>query len=321
MSIAVFYLLTASMFSLEGIGEDNSIFKDPFLGLKNKAHIEVKLCPEISILNSGGDFRGLFWTNPFHLKFAVPVTRGFILGIGNQTRFAQTFDLYYSEENLDIHLDGRGGIEEIYINLNNDFGLGEIALRGSYLLGNASEIWEYDIGNFYLIDSFNYKYEGKIFCVGFKLRAKSLFDISAFYEGYGDIDMETADSDSSIDLPDRVSLSLQPKAKFFNGFFTLTIEHSMWPETEQSDIYRSPYRFKLGFSKERFSFDYFFNPWYLKDVTEHGINISLAIPIRRLGALTFDIGCSMKNKETLREFSISPELKLVLSELFVKRHK
>jgi hypothetical protein len=321
MAILLIYLTAASIFSLEGIGEDDCIFKDPFLELKDKAYIEVTLRPEFSILNKDGDFRGLFWTNPFYLKFAVPVTKGFIFGIGNQTRFTQSFDLYFNEDNLNIHLDGKGGIEEIYLNLNNDFGLGEIALRGSYLLGNASEIWNYYIGNFYLVDSFDYKYEGKIFSAGLKLRAKGLFDISAFYEGFGDVTMEGEDSDSTIDLPDRVSLSIVPKAKVLGGFLAITVERSFWPDNGQSNVYRSPYRFKLALVKERFSVDYFLNPWYLNDITEHGIDISLSIPIRRVGSLIFDLGCSMKNKESLREFRISPEVKLVLTELFVRRRK
>ncbi len=321
MAILLIYLTAASMFSLDGIGEDNCIFKGPFLGLQNKAHIEVALRPEFSILNKNGDFRGLFWTNPFNLKFAVPITRGFIFGIGNQTRFTQSFDLYFNEDNLNIHLDGKGGIEQVYVNLNNDFGVGEIALRGSYLLGNASEIWNYHIGNFYLVDTFNYKYEGKIFSAGLKLRAKKLFDISAFYEGFGDVVMESEDADSTIDLPDRVSLTVIPNIKVIGGLLALTVEHSFWPGIEQSTAYRSPYRFKIGLIKERFSFDYFLNPWYLNDVTEHGIDVSLAVPIRKIGSLTFDLGCSIKNKESLREFRISPEVKLVLTELFVRRRK
>jgi len=320
MAILLIFLISASMFSLDGIGEDNSIFKDPFLGLKDKATIEITLRPEFNILNKGSDYRGLFWTNPFNLNFAVPITKGFIFGIGNQTRFTQSFNLYFDQDNLNIYLDSKGGIEEIYLNLNNDFGYGEIALRGSYLLGNTTEIWNYHIGNFYLVDSFRYQYEGKIFSGGLKLRAKNLFDIAAFYEGLGDITMQDGDSDSMIDLPDRISLSIVPKVKVMGGFLALTIEHSFWHENEQTG-YQSPYRFKLALVKERFAVDYFYNPWYLNDITEHGLDISLSIPIRRIGALTFDLGCSMKNKESLREFRISPEVRLVLTELFVKRRK
>lgn len=321
MGILLICLTAASMFSLEGIGEDNSIFKDPFFGIKNKAHIEISLRPEFSILNSGSEFRGLFWTNPFTLRLFVPLTRGFIFGIGNQTRFTQTFDMYFENENLDIHLDGKGGIEEVYLNLNNNFGFGEIALRGSYLLGNASEIWHYYIGNSYLVDSFSYKYEGKIFSAGFKLKARKLFDIAVFYEGFGDIVMESEGSDSTIDLPDRVGLSILPKVEVLGGFLALNLERSYWADNEQTGEYRSPYRFRLGLIKERVSFYYYLNPWYLGNITEHGIDMSLIIPIRRIGALSLDLGCSLKNKESLREFRISPEVKLILSELFVKRRK
>jgi len=321
MGTLLIFLINASIFSLGGIGEDNSIFKDPFLGIRGKAQIEIALRPEINILNKGSDFRGLFWTNPFTLSLTIPIAKGFIFGVGNQTRFTQSFDIYFSEDNLDMHLKGKGGIEEVYVNLNNDFGVGEVALRGSYLLGNASEIWHYYIANYYLVDSFLYRYEGKIFCAGLKLRAKELFNIHLFCEGFGDVVMERQNSDTTIDLPTRVSLGIVPRQKILGGTLALSLERSFWPDDNQVNAFRSPYRFKLGISKEKFGVSYFFNPWYLEDITEHGIDILLVTPIRRVGALTFELGLSLKNKGSLRELRISPEMKLVLTELFARRKK
>jgi hypothetical protein len=319
MNIMIFYVIAASMFSLDGIGEDNGIFKDPFLNIESKARLEISLRPEFSILNEGSDYRGIFWTNPFHLKFAVPITHGFVFGAGNKTRFTQSFDLYYDQDDLTIHLDGKGGIEELFVNLNNDFGFGEIALQGSYLLGNASEIWDYSIGNSSLVDSFEYQYEGKIFGGGIKLRAKELFDISLSGEAFGDINMEHDDMDSLIDLPNRVSVTIMPKVKVLGGFLFLTAERSFWPDNGLA--YRSPYRLKTGLVKDRISVDYYFNPWYLDGISEHGMDLSISLPITRIGTLCLDLGGSFKYKGSLREFRISPDIKLVLSELFAKRRR
>lgn len=321
MGTLLIFLIDASIFSLGGIGEDNSIFRDPFLGVKGKAKIELALRPEFNILIEDSDFRGLVWTNPFTLSLAIPITKGFIFGTGNLTRFTQSFDIFFSEDDLDMHLQGKGGIEEIYLSLNNDFGLGEIALRGSYLFGNVSETWHYYVSNYYLVDSFLYKYEGKIFSAGLKLRAEELFDVSLFGEAFGSVAMERQDSDTMIDLPARVSFGITPQKKFMGGKLTLFLEHSFWPDDNQINEFQSPYRFKLGFSRERFAVSYFYNPWYLQNIAEHGIDVSLAIPMKRIGALTFDLGLSLKNKGALRELRISPEIKLILTELFARRRK
>jgi hypothetical protein len=291
------FLINASIFALGGIGEDNSIFRYPFLGVKGKARIELALRPEFNILSEDSDFRGLVWTNPFTLKLAIPITKGFIFGAGNLTRFNQSFDIFFSEDE------------------------GEAALRGSYLFGNASEIWHYYVSNYYLVDSFLYKYEGKIFSAGLKLRARELFDVSLFGEAFGSIVMERQDSDTMIDLPARVSFGITPQKKLMGGRLTLFLEHSFWQDDNEINEFRSPYRFKLGFSRERFAVSYFYNPWYLQNIAEHGIDVSLAIPMKRIGTLTFDLGLSLKNKGVLRELRISPEIKLILTELFARRRK
>ena len=321
MGTLLIFLINASIFALGGIGEDNSIFRDPFLGVKGKARIELALRPEFNILSEDSDFRGLVWTNPFTLRLAIPITRGFGFGAGNLTRFNQSFDIFFSEDDLDMHLQGKGGIEEIYLNLNNDFGLGEVALRGSYLFGNASETWHYYVSNYYMVDSFLYKYEGKIFSAGLKMRARELFDVSLFGEAFGSIAMKRQDSDTMIDLPARVLFGITPQKKLMGGKLTLFLEHSFWPDDNQINEFRSPYRFKLGFSRERFAVSYFYNPWYLQNIAEHGIDVSLAIPMKRIGAITFDLGLSLKNKGSLKELRISPEIKLILTEFFARRRK
>jgi len=309
MALILMAIINASIFSIDGIGEDLSIFRTPFTEVYRMAHIEFTLSPEFSVLNEGGNFRGIFWTNPFNFSFTVPITKGFVFGVGNLERLSQSFDIYFEENELEMHVVGDGGIEEIYANLNNNFGLGEIAVRGSYLFGNSWEIWDYSVGDYHLVDSMLYKYHGKIFCGGLKF---NLFSLS--YECFGDIVMEKANADTTINLPERLSIGLTPD--LFGGKISLLFEHSFWGG---NNSYTSPNRFKIGFTKRNLSIHYFFNPWYLSEVTEHGLIVSLATPIRNLGSLTLNLKTSLKSKGSIREFKIIPQFQLTLEEIFSRR--
>lgn len=311
MGLILLAIIDASIFSIGGIGEDMSVFRTPFADVYQTARIEFALRPEFNILNEARDFRSIFWTNPFNFSITAPITKGFIFGLGNLERFNQSFDVYMVRDELEMHLNGEGGIEEIYANINNNFGIGEIAFRGSYLFGNASEIWDYYINNYSLVDTFLYKYRGKIFSGGIRLKF-----VSVFYESFGNIVMEKQDSDTTIELPDRLSVGLSPEIS--GRKVNLLFEHSFW---HNNNDYRSPTRLKISFVKERLAVGYMFNPWYLKNIMEHGLDFSLNVPIKRLGSITLNFGCSLKNKDSLREFDISPEIKLTIHEIFARRRK
>jgi len=305
------FLLNASLFSLGGIGEDLGVFKTPFLESSQRAAVEFVLRPEFNVLNEGSDFRSIFWTNPFDFNLTVPFGRGFIFSVGNSERYSQAFDVYLEEEDLGLHVLGKGGISEIYANVNNDFKVGQIALRASYLFGHPWEIWEYSISNYYLTDTFSYTYRGKIFGAGLRVAF-----VSVAYEGLGSVTTETVTIDTTIDLPDRLSIGVNPP--LFGGKLGMMYEHSFWHRNTGQN-YSSPHRFKIGFEKQRIGVQYFYNPWYLEDVTEHGINFSWAIPVRNVGSAKFNISCALRSRGDLREFIIIPELQFTLREIFALR--
>ncbi len=311
MSLILFIVINASIFSIGGIGEDRGIFGVPFTYDLQNARIEFLLRPEFNVLNKGSDVRGIFWTHPFYFNFAVPVTKGFVFGMGNLERFNQSFDVYLERDELEMHVKSKGGVDEVYAQLGNNFGIGEVSFRGSYLFGNGSEVWDYTIGDYSLSDSFLYKYRGKIFCGGVRVEF-----ISLSYEGFGTIEMEKEDSNTTIDLPDRLALGLNPPA--FGGRVNIMVEHSFWSE---NDDYRSPTRLKIDYTKNRVGIGYMYNPWYLTEVTEHGVNLSYRIPIRPFGSISLDLGCSLKHKGSLREITVLPEFKLTFQELFARRRE
>ncbi len=133
------------------------------------------------------------------------------------------------------------------------------------------------------------------------------------HEFLGDVDIEKEISDTTVDLPERLSVGFSPQA--WGGQCNFVIEHSFW----HNDRYRSPTRVKIGYSRERLEMSYRFNPWYLRDITEHGVNVGLRLPVQGFGTITFSIDAALKNKHSLREFSISPQILLTLEELFARR--
>lgn len=312
MAIIVFVIFNASIFSLDGIGEDMSVFRTPFSDVYKKTHIDFSLNPEFHVLTEEGNFRGLFWTNPFYFSLTAPITKGFIFAVGNDERLSQAFDIYYEEGELKMHVVGEGGVEEVYVNVNKNFGSGEVALRGSYLFGNSWEAWNYTVRDFELLDSFLYKYHGKIFCGGLKF---NMFSLS--YEFLGDLIMEKESADTTIDLPERLSIGFSPP--LFDGTMNFLYEHSFWGNNSRG--YTSPHRFKIGFTKRNLSIHYLFNPWYLSEVKEHGIVLSFVAPIKNVGSLTLNFNSLLRVKGSLKEFKIIPQLKLTLAEIFSPRRK
>ena len=308
MNIVLIAVFQASIFSIDGIGEDLSVFRTPFVEVAQKTSIEFAINPEFNILNQGGDFRGMFWTNPFSLSINVPLTKGFTIGAGNLQRIGQSFDGYLEQGDLGIHLVGKGGIDELYLNVSKSFEVGEIALRGSYLFGNSWEIWDYRMSSYSIIDTFDYQYHGRSLMGGIRFKLVKLS-----YEFLAKITSEGSAGDTVIELPERLSLGLSPA--LFDGRVDLLFEHSFWHE----DKYSSPSRFKIYFAKNNFGIGYTFNPWYLDHVQEHGLDLSLSAPIKNLGTATFNLSCSFRNKDSLREFKIIPQVRLTLKEIFSRR--
>jgi hypothetical protein len=311
MAILIALLVNASVFSINGIGEDLSIFRTPFLEQTGIGQIGFTLNPEYTLLHEAGDYRGVFWTNPLKLAISVPMIRGFSIMVGNLERYSQNYDIYLEDSSLQIHALGEGGIEEVYAGLNKKLGAFDVVATGSYLFGNAWEIWTYNIGGYTLIDTFYYRYRGRIFNLGLKHKL-----VSIAYEGFGTTRMIKVEEDTvNINLPQRLSILVSPQiGKWRVG---LMYGHSFWSD----EMYNSPNRFRISAKNGAVGFAYYYNPWYANDVTEHGVDFDLGIPLRNVGSAQLRITCAMRQKDGLREFKFAPSLTLVLNELFVRRRK
>lgn len=309
--ILIIALVGASVFSLNGLGEDMSVFRLPFTEIGRNTVISMQLKPEFTILNQGSDFRGIFWTHPFQFSLTAPIGKGFAVSLGNLERFDQSFDVYFQEDALDIYLEGDGGIDELYGSAAKVFPAGEIAVRGSYLFGNASEIWQYSMGGYQLVDSLDYSYTGKALCIGLRV----MF-VSVSFET-GDITVEKSTIDTSFTLPRRLSVGMTHD--MFGGRANLILERSFW--SEHND-YQDCNRVKLSFSRKRTGVSYHFNPWYMGGITEHGVTLTYHIPLMRgAGTVSLQLGCLLRHKDDLNELSISPGIHLTIRELFARRRK
>jgi hypothetical protein len=312
ISILLAFLMNASVFSIGGIGEDLSAFRVPFLRRDNITRIGFAINPEYTLLNQSGDYRGVFWTNPLKFSLSVPVTHGFSVMVGNLERYNQCFDVYLQDSALQVHALGEGGIEELYAGLNKRLGPFDLILTGSFLFGNAWEIWTYNIGAYSIVDTFFYRYRGQIFSIGLK---HNMF--SVFCEGLGQVRMiHLPEEDTAmIDLPQRLSVGLYHRI----GDWPLGIvyEHSFW----QDNLYNSPNRFKLMASRNALGLAYYFNPWYLDDVSEHAIEVDFAMPLRNVGVINVKMGFALRSKDGLREFKFVPKLTFVLNEIFARKRK
>ena len=311
MGILIALLISGSVFSIEGIGRDLSTFRTPFLETQGIGQIAFTLNPEYTLLNQEGDFRGIFWTNPLKLSIAIPVVSGFTVMAGNLERFDQTYNIYLRDSTLRIHALGEGAVEEVYAGVNKNVGPVDIVATGSYLFGTAWEIWKYSISGYSIVDTFLYRYRGRIFNLGIR---HTIFSVS--YEGFGELRMVKLEEDTiMIDLPQRLLIGVHPKiGKWPLGIF---YEHSFWNDT----VYNSPHRFKVSTRRGVFGVACYIDPWYIRDVTEYGFDVSYAIPLRNVGSAQLKMAFTLRQKDGLREFQFAPKLTFVLNELFVRRRK
>lgn len=311
MSALILFLISASMFSISGIGEDLSVFHTPFIESDELTRITFSFYPEFNLLYSDGDYRGIFWSNPLNFSISVPVTSGFTIMLGNQERFNQAFDIYSEDSLLRVHYFGEGGIEDIYLRLSQNVGIGELAVSGSYLFGNSWEIWTYDMANHTLVDTFTYEYKGRVFSAGF--RHKSL---SIAYEGFGKVDATQANvaNDTTFDLSERLSLGVTQRIGPWRA-------EAMYEHSFGSGDAISPNRFMLGLRRGIYGFAYRFNPWYIEGVHEHGLDIDASLRLRGIGSASLSLDLRYRKREDLSEFQIVPSIHLVLYELFTRRRK
>jgi hypothetical protein len=311
MSIIITFLINASIFSIGGFGEDLGVFQDPFMEQDRLAQFGFAVSPEYMILHDSGDLRGVFWTNPLKLSLAVPVVHGFGLMIGNRERFNQCFDVYLEDSSLQIHASGEGGVEEVYAGLSKRLGTFQLATTGSFLFGNSWEIWTHSIGSYSLVDTFSYRFRGRIFSFGMR---HELF--SVVYESFGRVRMIYQPEDTTmVDLPERLSVGLYPTIAGWP--LGAVYEHSFWSDT----TYYSPDRFKIFLKRGKFGLTYYFNPWYFNDVTEHGLALQFGIPLRNMGSVNVLMDFALRSRDGLKELMVKPKLTLVLSELFALRRK
>lgn len=311
MGTLLLLLINASMFSIHGLGEDLSVFRTPFIEDDRLTQIGFSFYPEFNMLYADGNYRGIFWTNPLNFSISIPVAKGFTFVAGNRERFNQSFDIFYEDSILRVNQYGEGGIEEVYLVLSKNLGIGELLVNGSYLFGNSSEIWIYDMANHTLTDTFTYKYRGTIFGCGIRHR---LFAVA--YEGLGRVDatQTDAENDSTFDLPGRLSIAVTPKLGSWQAAFMY--EHSFW-----SEDYRSPNRFKFTLQRGNIEMAYRFNPWYIEDIDEHGLDLSVSVPFGRIGSASIGLYTKYRYGNALHELQIIPSLHLVLNEIFARRRK
>lgn len=311
MAIILAVLINASIFSIGGIGEDLGVFRDPFTEQGRLARFGFSISPQYMILHDDGDLRGVFWTNPLQLSLSVPLVHGFGLMVGNRERFNQCFDVYLEDSSLQIHALGEGGIEEVYAGLSKRLGPFQLATTGSFLFGNSWEIWTHRIESYSLVDTFSYRFRGRIFSFGLR---HELFSVA--YESFGRVRMiYIPEETTTVDLPERLSVGLYPKIQEWS--FGAVYEHSFWNDT----TFYSPDRFKISVDRADLGFSYYFNPWYFNDVTEHGLVFEFGIPFRNIGSVNVVMDFALRSRDGLKELMVKPKLTLILSELFALRRK
>ncbi len=308
MNIILLSIFTASVFSIEGIGQDQSIFRSPFFKQVTIANIEFSLRPEFNILNKGSDLRGIFWTNPFGLDMKIPVYKGLVICFGSRERYSQSFDIYSIIDGLDMYVQGRGGIEEIYFQLNHRINFAEIFFSGSYLYGSSKEIWNYTIGSYSISDTFVYRNTGRIFSTGLQL-----FMLSCYYEGFGRLYMEKSQNDTTYNLPQVFGFGIEHNLKDWYG--ALLFEHLFGAGINTVN------RFKIIGKKNNIGFSYAYNPWYLSGIKEHSVGLIYNLGLKNFAKIAIRPYISLRIKGELREFVFIPELRLVLEEVFARRKK
>ncbi len=311
MAILLTFLINASIFSIGGVGEDLLVFESPFVERGRFARLGFTINPEYMLLSESGELRGVFWTNPLKMSLSVPLPKGFGVMVGNRERFNQCFDVYLEDSTLQIHAVGEGGIEEVFAGVSKRLGPIDFVATGSFLFGSAWEIWTHSIGAYSLVDTFSYRYRGRIFAVGLK---HDLFSVA--FESFGEVRKIYMPEDTTmIDLSERLLVGVHPRIDEWS--FGLLYERSFW----SGDEFNSPNRFKVSLDRGGTGFSYYFNPWYLNDVTEHGLSAVFSLPLRNIGSIDVEMDIALRNRDQLREFSVSPKLTFVLNELFALRRK
>jgi len=306
--IPLIFLFSASVFSVGGLGEDMSVFRLPFYGAQNQAQLQFEISPEFEVVAKDGAVRNRYWTNPFVLNLRIPVSDRVLLSAGNAERFDQSSDIYLERDILKMHLLAEGGIEEFRLQVNTNLPIAELFCAGSYLFGSSREIWEYEIGDYFTVDTFNYEYYGSVFSAGLRYRF-----LAVACEGLGRIKMFRADGDSAIDIPQRLTFGFTPVLGEYK--VKLIFEHSFW------NGYESPSRLHLGLGRGGYQITYKFNPWYYNGIQEHGLTAGRVIPLKKFGFIGFDLQVSYRSRAGLSEFKIVPELKLTLEEIFSRRKR
>jgi hypothetical protein len=311
MNFMILFLTSASLFSIDGLGQDMSAFQTPFMYIGKYTRIEFTVRPEWTLLRQGSDIRSVFWSNPFQFYITAPVYRGFAIAAGNRERFNQNFDVRRANDDLRLHVISRGGVEEVFGSVGYGLPLGEFVVQGSYLFGNTYETWDYTIGDYNLVDTFLYKYTGEVFSAGFTTKY-----VSCYFETFGTLDMTRPSMDTTFDLPQRFGIGVH--ALVLGGHVSAGYEYSWWQEEYG---FQNPHRFSIAYDRDTYGFGYRFSPWYLERVSEHGVDLSYKVPLPYLGMMRLHLDCAVRQTDNVQEFMIAPQIELSIRELFVKRRK
>lgn len=307
--ILLLCLLGASVFNVNGLGEDRSVFYVPFSGRLEKAQIEFAIRPEYTLISSGGDSRGLFWFNPFRISLRLPVTKTLVVSLGNEERFNQAADVYLQRDQLDLRYRSQGGTEELRAHGHLLLPIAELCAGGSFLFGGSREIWDYDISNYTDTDTFQYRWSGWAFRAGLSVGL-----VFAAYEGLGRLTMTSgSEADSSGDLPGRLTAGIRPV--FGSYAVTLVYEHAWWPDDDPVS------RLRAGVSRGRFHCLYSYNPWYIDGITEHGLQCGYCYPVKNLGSVGLILNAGYRTRGDLAELDLRPEFRITFEELFSRREK
>ncbi len=315
-----------SVFSTNELGEDLGIFKYPFFEPANKSAIIFGIRPVYNLLYQDGNYRGVFWINPFHFSLNIVLPAQSALGVALSERFDQNFDIYTnidtnSSYHFQRHIISRGGINELNISLTKiwaDHLLTGFAITP--LFGSTEELWEFNLINsgYTVSDTISYNYTGLLYTAGLGLKTKR-----GQINCYGEFGPElTAKSfvrgdehTERVGLPRRFGAILA--LNFANYGAILQIEKSLWQQNHLNDAWR----FKLGLATGSNDLSYQFNPWYIKGVNEHCLSFSKMLPVAKLGRFIIVLNLAIKNRENLYEVTFNPSLFLSFEEIFGVRKK
>lgn len=301
-------LITASVFNVHGLGQEQASFYQPFNGLLDKTRIEFAIRPEYTLIMQAGDSRGHFWFNPFRIGLRLPINQKFSISLANDERFNQAADVYLKNQDLNLHYQSQGGVEELRGHVHFHLPVAELCLGGSYFFGSSREIWTYEMANYAEADTFDYRYRGWTIRAGLTVGFAS-----AAYEGLGHLTMTDADHDSTGDFPGRLTIGISPVLGAWR--LTAVFEHSRWPEENPIN------RFVIGAGRGRFNLLYWYNPWYVSEITEHGLCCRYQYPVKNMGTVRLSMNTIYRQHDAVKELDFVPELKMTFEEIFSRRKK